>query len=307
MSTEEPDEAVLDPWVAEWLDANSAMMEPPVAYSTEYLEMARPSACPFPTRLTAKITDEHIDGIPVRIYEHERQPAGLLVYMHGGGFCTGSIGLMENIATELAHCADVAVISVGYRLAPEHPYPAGVDDCESVVRWAVDNSARLGVATNRVVVAGESAGGNLATAVALRLRDDPSVSLAGQVLIYPALDLASSSYPSRQDCDGPMLRAAMLPVVWRMYAGTRVIDDDPHAVPMKAETMEGLPPALVILGGCDPLRDEGRAYARRLAADGVPTEEFGAAGQPHGYLNLSFPASAATYQRIGTWLDKLLA
>ena len=118
------------------------------------------------------------------------RPTGLVVYLHGGGFCIGSIGLMDNVARELAHCAGAAVVSVEYRLAPEHPFPAGLDDCEAVTRWALANTARFGVRRDHVAVAGESAGGNLATAVALRLRGDADPPLAGQVLIYPVTDSA---------------------------------------------------------------------------------------------------------------------
>ena len=137
------DEGVLDPWVADWLEANAAMMEPPGEYTPEYLALARTPTCPFPTYPVAKVTDEVVDGVPVRMYEHDESPEGLIVYFHGGGFCVGSIGLMENIATGLAHYAHAAVVSVGYRLTPEHPYPAGLDDCEAVTRWAVANALSL--------------------------------------------------------------------------------------------------------------------------------------------------------------------
>ena len=119
MSAEPAAENQLDPWVAEWLEECAAMMEPPEEYTPEYLAMARPDACPFPVRATAKTSDEIIDRVPVRIYEHDQEPAGLLVYFHGGGFCTGSIGLMENIATELAHacqrCGDLGRLPAGAR------------------------------------------------------------------------------------------------------------------------------------------------------------------------------------------------
>ncbi len=193
----ETDEGVLDPWVAEWVTANAAMMEQPDEYTPEYLEMARPAGCPFPTYEMAKVTDEAVEGVPVRIYEHNEPPTGLVVYFHGGGFCTGSIGLMENIATGIARHAGVVVVSVGYRLTPEDPYPAGLDDCEKVTRWAVANAPRFGASEETVAVAGESAGGNLSAAVALRLRDGGGPTLAGQVLIYPAVAPPGVSFASR--------------------------------------------------------------------------------------------------------------
>jgi acetyl esterase len=300
------DDGVLDPWVCDWLEANAAMMEPPAEYTPEYLAAARPAKCPFPTREIAKTTDEAVDGVPVRIYEHDHTPTGVVVYFHGGGFCTGSIGLMEIIATELAHCADATVISVEYRLAPEHPYPAALDDCEMVTRWAIANVDRFGVPASRVAIAGESAGGNLTAALALRLRDDASVPLAGQVLLYPLVDALAADYPSRA-FDNPMSRWAGVELMWKMYSGGRDLEHDPGAVPMRAESLAGLPPALVVFGDGDYLRDEGREYVRRLNAQRVEAEELCLAGQPHGFLNLDFPAAADAYARIGPWLRDVFA
>jgi acetyl esterase len=300
-------EGVLDPWVAEWLAANGAMMEPPAEYTPEYLAAARPSTCPFPTREVAKVTDDMVGGVWVRIYEPDHTPTGLVVYIHGGAFCVGSVGLMELIATELAHCAGAAVVSVEYRLAPEHPYPAGLDDCEAVTRWVLTNASRFGVPPTGVVVAGESAGGNLAAAVSLRLRADAGSGLAGQVLLYPVLDPPSAEHPSRTQFDGPMLRTKSIDTVWAMYSGGRELDRDPFAVPLQAESLTGLPPALVVVGGCDLLRDEGRQYVRRLREDGVAAEEVCFAGQPHGFMNLGFPAASEAYARIGPWLQARFA
>jgi acetyl esterase len=250
----EEDEGVLDPWAAEWLRENAALVEPAAEYNKEYLDASRVDFSPFPTKPMAKTTDELIGGVPVRIYEHDHRPAGLLVYFHGGGFCGGSIALTEVIATELAHSGDVAEISVGYRLAPEDPFPAGLDDCTAVTRWALTNSARFGVPPTRVVVAGESAGGNLAAAVSLRLRDEPPAGLAGQLLIYPVLDEPSASYPSRVDCETMMLRRSGIERAWAMYTAGRDLSRDQLAFPMQAASLTGLPPALVIVGGCDVLR-----------------------------------------------------
>ena len=164
------DEGVLDPWVTDWMAANPGIATPMADFPPEILELARgPMGAP-PTREIAHVADEEVDGIPVRIYRNEGAPTGLVVYFHGGGYVLGSIGIMDNVARELAHGSGAVVVSVGYRLAPEDPYPAGLDDCERVTRWAVANAARFGVSPASVVVAGESAGGNLATAVALRLR-----------------------------------------------------------------------------------------------------------------------------------------
>jgi acetyl esterase len=301
----QPDEGVLDPWVAEWIAANGSMMEAPDGYTPEYLAAARTPTCPFPTRDVAKVTDEIVERVPVRIYEHEAPPDGLVVYFHGGGFCTGSIGLMENIATNLACCGRATVVSVGYRLTPEDPYPAGLDDCDVVTRWVLANASRFGVAPSKIVVAGESAGGNLAAAVTLRLRQSGIPMIGGQVLIYPGVAPPSAHFPSQTEFSGPMLRYEGIEKVWAMYAAGQDLEHDQFAAPLEADDLSRLPPALVVLGGCDVLRDEGRLYARRLNDAGVRSEEICFAGQPHGFMNLGFPAADLAYERIGGWLRAL--
>jgi acetyl esterase len=296
------DEGVLDPWVAEWFAENPGMAEPFADLSPEILPLARGPVGAPPTREIAKVTDDVVAGVPVRIYEPEHSPTGLVVYLHGGGFCIGSIGLMDNVARELAHCSGAAVVSVEYRLAPEHPFPAGLDDCEVVTRWALANTARFGVTPSQVAIAGESAGGNLATAVALRVRGNTDPPLAGQVLIYPVTDAASSTHPSRDEFDGIVITTKPGNVFRKAYLGGQDLDRDPFVSPLQAESLAGLPPAIVVLGGCDPLRDEGRLYARRLQEVGVATEELCCAGQPHGFVNFGFPAAADAFARIGPFL-----
>jgi acetyl esterase len=299
---DETNEGVLDPWVVDWLSSNGAMMEPPSEYTPEYLEAARTPTNPFPSPEIANHTDESVDGVPVRIYEHDHPGSGLLVYFHGGGFCVGSIGLMEILATELATCADCAVVSVGYRLAPEDPFPSGLDDCESVTRWALDNVEQLVGPGAQVVVGGESAGGNLAAAVALRIRGDSEVALAGQLLLYPGLEGPSAEYPSRRLCSNRMLRRESLGRMWSMYCSGRDLEQNQFAAPLRADTLADLPPALVVVGGSDVLRDEGLRYAERLREEGVSAEQLCIPGQPHGFMNLGFPAAAEAYRRIGPWL-----
>jgi len=296
------DEGVLDPRAVEWFQANPFAAEPFSDFSPEMLALARGPVGAPPTHDIAKVTDDVVDGIPVRIYQHEAPPAGLVVYFHGGGHCIGSIGLMDNLARELAHRANAVVLSVEYRLAPEHPYPAGLDDCETVARWALANASRLGVPSRGVVVAGESAGGNLAAAVALRLRGTAEVPLAGQVLMYPGVDGNSTAYPSREEFEGIVLSRATSDAFWERYTGGRDLSRDPFAAPLHAESLADLPPAIIVLGGCDPLRDEGRAYAARLRGDGVAIEEMCCAGQPHGFINFQLPAAQDAFERIGAWL-----
>jgi acetyl esterase/lipase len=295
------DEGVLDPWVVDYFEANP---ERNVVFDTldpEILELARgPIGFP-PTREIASIVDDDVEGIPVRIYRNEEPPTGLVVYFHGGGYAIGSIGLMDNVAREITHASGAVVISVGYRLAPEDPYPAGLDDCETVTRWAVANAGRFDVPPEAVGIAGESAGGNLSAALALRLRDTGGPSPVGQVLIYPATS-GSKPFPSRDEFDGIVLNAKAMTAFWDAYRAGRDLDTDPYAAPLRAEHLRDLPPALVILGGCDLLRDEGRAYAARLREDGVDVEEVCYAGQPHGFVNFDFPAAALAHEVIGRWL-----
>ena len=296
------DEGVLDPWVADWFADNPMVARPFDDFSPEMLALARGPVGAPPTREIAHVTDDVVDGVPVRIYEHDHRPAGLVVYLHGGGFCIGSIGLMDNVAREFAFCADAAVVSVEYRLAPEHPYPAGLDDCEAVTRWAVANAARFGVTPGRVAIAGESAGGNLATVVALRLRGAIDPPLAGQVLIYPVVDSDSSRYPSRDQFDGIVITTTPGNPFRAAYLAGQDVGRDPFVAPLHAESLAGLPPAIVVVGGCDPLRDEGRRYARRMQDEGMVVETLCCAGQPHGFVNFGFPAAADAFAHIGLFL-----
>jgi len=219
------------------------------------------------------------------------------VYFHGGAFVVGSVNLMDAVARELTHATGAVVVSVDYRLAPEHPFPAGLDDCHHVATWVLANASRLGVPAASTFLAGESAGGNLATALTLRLRDEGVQNVTGQVLIYPCTDGPRRPYSSRE-------QFGHSDWVWDTYGGGRDLSDEPYALPLRADSLQGLPPALVLLAGCDALRDEGRAYAERLRAEGVETEEYCYAGQPHGSVNYGLPAAASAYERIADWVSR---
>jgi acetyl esterase len=298
------DEGVLDPYVKAWLEENP--IPPFDDFTPEILALARGDFGVPPAREIAKVTDREVAGIPVRVYEHDGQPTGVVVYFHGGAFCIGSIGLMDNVARELAHATGATLISVEYRLAPEHPFPAGLDDCELVTRWAIDHAAELGTSPDRVVVAGESAGGNLSATVALRLRGDDRARLAGQVLIYPVVAGFDERTASRDEFDGLIIDTKS-PVVGEAYMGGLDLNRYPFVAPLTAESLADLPPAIVVLGGCDPLRDEGRLYAERLRDDGVEVEELCCAGQPHGFVNFGLPAAAGAFERIGAFVRGVFA
>jgi acetyl esterase len=297
------DDGVIDPWVVDWFAAHPERAAPFEDLAPQMLELARSPVGPPPTREIADVTDDVVEGVPVRIYRDEGSPTGVLVYFHGGGFVMGSIGLMDEVARELSHGTGAAVVSVGYRLAPEHPYPAGLDDCETVTRWAYANAEHFGVSPSCVAVAGESAGGNLAAALALRLKDAGGIPLAGQVLIYPAV-AGAAVFPSTEQFDGLVVSRASATRYWDAYCGGRDLEDEPCAAPLRAAHLDGLPPALVVLGGCDVLRDEGRAYAARLREEGVDVEEVCYPGQPHGFVNFGLPAASLAFDRIGNWVRR---
>jgi acetyl esterase len=295
------DEGVLDPWVQAYFDEDPGRTAVFDTLDPEILELARGDfTLPCDVEI-ASVQDADVEGIPIRIYRNEEPPTGLVVYFHGGGFVIGSIGIMDNVARNLCASSGAVVISVGYRLAPEDPYPGGLDDCETVTRWAIANAATFGVPVEHVAIAGESAGGNLSAALALRLRDAGDVQLAGQVLIYPGTS-GTERFPSRDEFAGLVLNEQALVVYWDAYRAGRDLDGDPYAAPLHAEHLRDLPPAIVIHGGCDLLRDEGRAYATRLRDDGVDVEEVCYAGQPHGFVNFDFPAAALAHEVIGGWL-----
>jgi acetyl esterase len=300
------DDDVLDPAVAEWLAANPHVAIAFDDFDPELLALAR-GPVGFPsTRTIAHVDDDVVEGVPVRVYRHDAPPTGLVVYFHGGGFVIGSIGIMDNVARGLANATGAVVVSVEYRHAPENPYPAALDDCETVTRWALANAPKFDVAPGAVAVAGDSAGGNLAAAVALRLRDTGADPLAAQILIYPPVAGEPTENGSRQRYDGIVLSRSAMVSFWTAYCGGRDLRDEPYAVPLRAPSLAGLPPAIVVLGGCDPLRDEGREYAARLRAAGVDVEEACFAGQPHGFINFDLPAAGPAHERIGAWLRPVL-
>jgi len=269
--------------------------------------MTRPTVAEPPVVEDGSITDEIIAGVPLWIYEPDGDPTGVVVYFHGGGFVGGSRALMHNVASGLFRASGAVVVSVEYRLAPEDPFPAGLDDAEAVTRWVVDHADRWGVEPSQVAVAGESAGGNLSAALTLRFRDHDGPGLAGQVLLYPAVDAPNDVHASRRDYDGLVLGGRFFDRVAEMYGGGADLSEDPYAFPLVAANLSDLPPAFVMVGSCDWLRDEGLAYAQRLSEAGVATEELISKGQPHGFLNLDFPAAAEVYDAAGTWLRQTFA
>lgn len=242
----------------------------------------------------ASVRDLLVDGaagrLPARLYHPAPGTAlPLVVYLHGGGWTAGSVAAADRPCRALAAAAGAAVLSVEYRLAPETPFPGGLSDCVAAVRGLPARADELGVDAQRIAVAGESAGANLAAALALVLRDRGGPRLAHQLLLYPCLaPVEDDGYPSRREnAEGYQLGWADVRWFWEHYLDptTAAADArDPHAAPLLAPDLRGLPPATVVTAEFDPLRDEGIAYARRLRADGVPVELIEWAGAIHGFF-----------------------
>ena len=278
----------LDPKVQELLadigDA-AALSEVSVAQARELIEVFSEQDGPGPDLAT--VEDRTVPGpageIPVRVYTpFGAAPHPGVVYFHGGGWVIGSIRSHDAICRRLADAAGVTVISVEYRLAPEHRFPAAADDCFAATRWVHDHAAELGVDPARLAVAGDSAGGNLVAVTAIEARERGGPPLAFQLLIYPVTD-ATFSFPSmRENADGYLLRAADMVWFRDHYAPDGTDFKDPRLSPLWADDVSGLPPALVITAEYDPLRDEGEAYGHRLQEAGVQTRVSRYAGMIQG-------------------------
>jgi acetyl esterase len=268
---------------------------------------------PLPVIEVAEVTDRTIPGpggrIPVRIFRPriaEQLPA--IVYFHGGGFVIGDLDLYDRGCRALSMGTDAIVVSVDYRLAPEHPFPAAVEDADAARRWVRDHAAELGADPQRIAVAGDSAGGTLAAVTAVHSRAEPGPALRAQLLIYPGVQMAAQT-PSRAEFAAPgyFLHKATM----EFFEASYLVDADPadpDASPLLTPDLSGLPPAHLVLPECDPLHDEGRAYAARLTAAGVPTVAAEYAGMFHGFFNLGhvLPEAADAATAAFDWLRQQL-
>jgi acetyl esterase len=255
----------------------------------------------LPVRLR-DVTDRSIPAsqgeVPVRIYTPEANgPRPLLVYFHGGGWVVGDLDTQDMICRGLCHGANCIVVSVDYRLAPEHRFPAAVDDCYAVLEWCAAHGREIGGHPDRLAVGGDSAGAVLSAAVALRARDEGGPQLRAQLLYYGSMNYPSGNLPSMAEfADGPILTADDVDYFWHQYLAAPETDQNhPWASPIRAANHAGLPPAFIGTAEMDPTRDPAEAYGPVLTAAGVPVELRRYAGMPHGFMSwLGFVDTAQT-------------
>ncbi|MCB0941397.1 MAG: alpha/beta hydrolase [Mycobacterium sp.] len=265
-----------------------------------------------PVHPDLRVENCEIDGprgaIPIRVYWPENAPGAaappesnpesappVTMYFHGGGFAVGDLDTHDGTARQHAAAAGTVVVSVDYRLAPEHPYPAAVDDVWAATRWVADNAGRFGADGSRLAVAGDSAGGTLSAVVAQLARNNGGPAVAFQLLWYPST-MWDTSLPSfAENAEAPVLDNAAIKAFTRWYAGeVDLTDPPPGLAPGRAADLSGLPPAYIAVAGHDPLRDDGARYAELLSAAGVPVELHNAETLVHGYLGYAGVVPAAT-------------
>ncbi len=230
---------------------------------------------PNPARLYTPIASG-ASGVPV------------LVYFHGGGWVIGDLDTHDTLCRALAASAGCKVVSVDYRLAPEHPFPAAAEDAYAAVKWVAANASAIGVDANRIAVGGDSAGGNLAAVACLMAKEKNGPAIDFQLLLYPVTQIRARTESRLLHADIPILDSESMEWFENQYlGGNRASESDFRASPLAAPSFVGLPPAYVLTAGLDPLRDEGRLYAERLAAEGVATQHVYYEDMIHGFLSMS--------------------
>ena len=248
---------------------------------------------------TPMISTEELDAV----YDPNRGRP-MLLFFHGGGWVAGCIETHDAVCRRLTNESRCLVISVDYRLAPEHKFPAALDDCTVATRWAYDQAEHLGGDSQRVYLCGDSAGGNLAAAVCLRAAAESGPPIRGQILVYPATDHRCDTESYRVNGTGYHLTAENMKWFWSLYLADDSQGTDPYASPLRASDLSGLPATLVVTAEYDPLRDEGLAYADRLVACDVAVERISCEGMVHGFFRRldSFDRASQLVTEIAEWL-----
>jgi acetyl esterase len=286
----------LDPQVRAVLDLVAKSGRP--AYNTlspkdarQLFRETRPASTPTPPEIGA-VNDLLAEGphgpIPVRVYRPVGAKAGdalpALVYFHGGGWVIGDIETHDVLCRQLTAEAGIEVVSVDYRLAPEYKFPAAVDDAWAATKWVVANAGQLGADPGRIAVGGDSAGGNLAAAVAILAREAGGPAIALQVLLYPVTDAGTETGSYRECGEGYLLTLDGMRWFFDHYLKSPAEASDWRVSPLRAPSHAGLPPALIVTAGFDPLRDEGEAYAQKLREAGVTVDYICYGGMIHGFM-----------------------
>jgi acetyl esterase len=291
----------LRPEIKALLDRQATSGRPPLhrqsVEQARAFHVADAAALNGPPAAVAAVADRLVPGpageLPVRVYTPEGSPPfPIVVFFHGGGWVVGTLDTYDPLCRALAAATPAVVVSVGYRLAPEHRWPAAVEDAYAATEWASRNAAALGGAQHRLAVAGDSAGGNLAAVVALGARDRGGPAIAFQLLVYPALDAAGDTASWREYAEGYHLTADGMRWYWDHYLGG-ADGAAPDASPLRAAFVGDLPPALVIGAEYDVLRDEGEAYAARLAQAGIDATASRHPGVVHGFVRWRAVTGAA--------------
>ena len=257
-----------------------------------------------PSPELVRVEDRELEsGVCVRLYANTKESRPVIMYFHGGGWVLGNIQSHDALCRRLAVESSCTVVSVDYRLSPESPFPGPVNDCYDATRWVVENASQLGVDASRLAVAGDSAGGQLAAAVCLKSRDESGPAIALQALLYPVVepDFETTSY--RDFADGYGLTRETMRWFWAQFLGDQLATQ--LAAPLRAESLSGLPPAIVLTAEYDVLRDEGITLAQRLEAEGVEVKHLAYDGMLHGFIHFAgffetgLQAGKAIAQEIG--------
>ncbi|HEX2072267.1 MAG TPA: alpha/beta hydrolase [Geodermatophilus sp.] len=253
-------------------------------------------------------TDVRLDGgLPARVSRPADPGGATVVFLHGGGWTLGDVACYDGLARRIADQVGAVVVSVDYRRAPEHPFPAAVEDAVAATRWALEHAAELGGDPHRVAVAGDSGGGNLAAVVCQELRDAHGPQPAAQLLLYPNVARGADAPSVRAFGDLPFLSLSDMAWYTRQYVPRGGDLGDPRISPLEGH-VAGLPPALVVTAGVDPLHDSGRDYAEAIRAHGGPVEWLDVPDMPHGFAHLVAlaPSAEAALRRVLTHFRRLL-
>lgn len=281
----------LSPEIEEFLK-NSAALKLPQIWEAPLDEIRRNThgrtVTSGPVEEIYEVLNKFIPGptadLPIRIYRPTKiSNAPAIVYFHGGGWVLNFLDIYDASLARLANQSGAVIISVNYQKAPEHPFPIPFDDCYATLLWVLANAQNLGIDVNKVGVAGDSAGGNLASAVALKARDN-AIALAFQVLIYPCNDRNFETDSYIEHATGYGLSTEAMQWFWGQYLQGNEHDSNPYAAPMQANSFTSLPPAIVMTAEFDPLLSDGQKYASLLQGDGVPVIYRGYAGMIHGFF-----------------------